>query len=109
MGGNCRGSKGAGRRVLVLPPSCSVVPEVSEVACNLHATSSELLYPPNNEGFTVLTTGQCDTHALPSFPSSCLSSHRLGDPFCGIDNGAECNPHSAPFELISSPLVFCIG
>ena len=27
------------------PPSCSVIPEASEVVCNPHATSSELLYP----------------------------------------------------------------
>ena len=77
MGGNCGGSKGAGRRVLVLPPSCSIVPEVSEAACNLHAASSELLYPPNDEGFTVSTTGQCDTHVLPSFPSIFLLSFIL--------------------------------
>ena len=59
------------------PPSCSVVPEASEVACNLHAASSELLYPPNDEGFTVSTMGQCDTHALPSFPSVSLLSFIL--------------------------------
>ena len=66
-------------------PSCSIVQEARKVACNLHATLSELFYPPNDKGFTVSTTGQCDTHALPSFlfplfPSSHLSSHCWGDP-----------------------------
>jgi len=101
-GGNRRGCKGTGRRVLVPPPSCSIVPEASEAARNLHATSSELLYPSDDEGFMVSTTGQCDTHALPSFSSSYFSSHHWGDPFHGINNRAECNPYSAPFELISS-------
>jgi len=66
-GGNCGGSKGR-EEGTGAPPPCSVVPEASKAACNPHAASPELLYPPNNKGFTESTMGQHNTHVLPWFP-----------------------------------------
>jgi len=100
-GGNHGGSKGR-EEGTGAPPPCSVVPEASEAACNSHAASPELLYPPNNKGFMESTTGQHDTHALPWFPSFTPSTRVFFSCSIDDDNGAACNLHAALFVLVLS-------
>jgi len=98
-GGNRGGSKGR-EEGTGAPPPCSIIPEASEAACNSHAASPELLYPPNDKGFMESTMGQHDTHALPWFPPFTPSTRVFFSCSIDDDNGAACNLHIALFVLV---------
>ena len=65
-GGNRGGSKGR-EEGTGAPPPCSIVPEASEAACNPHAASPELLYPPTTRGSQSRQRGSMIPTRCPGF------------------------------------------